>query len=87
MTEPEPGSIIELLLDDQNKDAVEELVTQFVEKIEGEVAIKDTAISKGIKDEFSSLTTEINDSQQPRSRNIISEIIKTCYLFHAKMSK
>jgi len=86
-TEVEPGSVIEILMDDQNKDGVDELVTTFVEKIDAEVGLKDTAITKGIKDEHTALVNEITDSQNSRSRNIISMIIKTCSQFQAKMAK
>ena len=86
-TEVEPGSVIEILMDDQNKDGVDELVTTFVEKIDAEVGLKDTAITKGIKDEHTALVNEITDSQNSRSRNIISMIIKTCSQFQAKMGK
>ncbi len=86
-SEIEPGSIIEILTDEQNKDGVDELVTTFVEKIDAEVGLKDTAITKGIKDEHTALVNEITDSQNSRSRNIISMIIKTCSQFQAKMGK
>ncbi len=86
-SEVEPGSVIEILMDDQNKDGVDELVTTFVEKIDAEVGLKDTAITKGIKDEHTALVNEITDSQNSRSRNIISMIIKTCSQFEAKMGK
>lgn len=43
----ELGSTIELLCDGENKDAVDEMVTQFQEKIDSEAGIKDAAMTKG----------------------------------------
>ena len=47
VTENEIGGIIELLADETNKDAVDELVTQFIEKIDGEANNKDNLITRG----------------------------------------
>ena len=47
VTEITLGGVIEMLVDTENKDAVDEMVTQFQEKIEAEANAKDSAISKG----------------------------------------
>lgn len=38
--------VIELMVED-NKDAVDEIVTQFIEKVENELTQKDAAMTKG----------------------------------------
>lgn len=38
--------VLELMADD-NKDAVDEIVTQFIEKVENELTQKDAAMTKG----------------------------------------
>lgn len=52
VTTLEIGGIIELLIDTENKDAVEELVTQFIERIDAEAGIKDALMTKGWKTEW-----------------------------------
>ena len=69
------GSVIDILIDDQNKDAVDELVTQFIEKIEADAASKDSQITKGRQTEWNQITKSIYENQHSRGRQIISEII------------
>ena len=38
--------VLELMVED-NKDAVDEIVTQFIEKVENELTQKDAAMTKG----------------------------------------
>jgi hypothetical protein len=76
-TEIETGTVLDILTSNDSNEGVDELVTQFIEKIEQEASAKDTAISKGVANEWKSIQSNIQDSQQTRSRNIISEIIKT----------
>ena len=44
--EIEAGGVLEILADDQNKDAIDELVTAFVEKVEENARRIDTQITK-----------------------------------------
>ena len=70
------GSTCELLVDD-NKDAVDDIVTQFQEKIDQEATAKDSAVSKGWQNEWRTIQTDLYESQHMRGRNIINEIITT----------
>jgi len=79
--------VLELLADQENKDAVEELVTQFIEKIEAEASLKDGLITKGWKNEWAHIQAEILESQHMRGRNIINEIIATTAKFSSNISK
>ena len=56
------GTVIDILIDDSNKDAVDELVTQFVEKIEAEAASKDSLITKGRTQEWNAKQKDIYDN-------------------------
>ena len=56
------GSVIDILIDDQNKDGVDELVTQFIEKIEADAANKDSLITKGRQTEWNQITKDIYES-------------------------
>ena len=56
------GSVIDILIDDQNKDAVDELVTQFIEKIEADAASKDSQITKGRQTEWNQITKSIYEN-------------------------
>ena len=49
----EVGGVLELLSDEQNKEAVDELVTQFIERIEQEAGTKDSLMTKGRQAEWS----------------------------------
>lgn len=52
VTSIELGGVLELLVDTENKDAVEELVTQFIERIDAEASAKDALMTKGWKTEW-----------------------------------
>ena len=71
------GGVLDVLSDIDNKDAVDELVMFFIEKIEGEVTNRDSAITKGRLIEWQQIQTNMTDSQHTRGRQIISEIIMT----------
>lgn len=86
-TEIETGTVLDILTSNDSNEGVDELVTQFIEKIEQEASAKDTAISKGVANEWKSIQSNIQDSQQTRSRNIISEIIKTTKHFYDAIGK
>jgi len=61
------GTALEVILDD-NKDAVDEIVTQFVEKIEAEAGVKDSMITKGRNGEWTALAEGIQQAQHNRGR-------------------
>ena len=44
--------MLDILSDDQNKDALDELITQFTEKIESEIGNKDSAMTKDRNNEW-----------------------------------
>ena len=69
------GGVLDVLSDIDNKDAVDELVTFFIEKIEGEAGTRDSLISKGRLNEWQAIQSNMVESQHTRSRQIISEII------------
>ena len=46
------GGVLEILIDDTNKDSVDELVTQFIEKIEAEASAKDSQMTKSRNTEW-----------------------------------
>ncbi len=71
------GGVLEILIDDSNKDAVDELVTQLIEKIDGEASAKDSQMTKSRQTEWVNIQNNIIDSQHTRGRQIISEIIET----------
>ena len=71
------GTVLDILADDTNKEAVDELVGQFIEKIEAEAQSKDNLITKGRSTEWQKITKDIQDGQKSRERQIISEIIET----------
>lgn len=70
------GTALEVILD-ENKDAVDEMVTLFIEKIEGEANNKDGLITRGRVGEWQALENKIKEDQNTRSRQIICEIIET----------
>ena len=70
------GTVVDVLID-ESKDAVDELVTLFIEKIENEANLKDGAIARGRNGEWNARTTEIIEAQHTRGRQIIQEIIST----------
>jgi len=86
-TEITIGGVLDLLVEQDNKDAVEELVTQFVEKIESEVSNKDTAMKKGWQSEWNKIMLDIQEGQHIRGRNIINEIIQTADNFTNAVGK
>ena len=69
--------MLEILIDDTNKDSVDELVTQFIEKIEAEASAKDSQMTKSRNTEWQTIHSTLVDSQHNRGRQIISEIIQT----------
>ena len=71
------GGVLEILIDDTNKDSVDELVTQFIEKIEAEASAKDSQMTKSRNTEWQTIHSTLVDSQHNRGRQIISEIIQT----------
>jgi len=75
------GSTIELLVETENKDAVDEIVTQFQEKIDQEAGLKDQMMAKGCTNEWKQIAENLKESQFLRGRNIISEIIETAKAF------
>ena len=48
----EAGGVLDILSDDQNKDALDELITQFTEKIESEIGNKDSAMTMDRNNEW-----------------------------------
>ena len=64
------GTVVDVLID-ESKDAVDELVTLFIEKIEHEAGLKDGAITRGRNGEWNARTTEIIEAQHTRGRQII----------------
>ena len=56
------GTVIDILIDDSNKESVDELVTQFVEKIEAGAASKDSLITKGRTQEWNAKQKDIYDN-------------------------
>ena len=62
-TEIETGTVLDILTSNDSNEGVDELVTQFIEKIEQEASAKDTAISKGVANEWKSIQSNIQDSQ------------------------
>ena len=64
------GTVVDVLID-ESKDAVDELVTLFIEKIDGEALLKDGAITRGRNGEWNARTTEIIEAQHTRGRQII----------------
>ena len=75
------GGVIEILVDDTNKDAVDELVTQFIEKIDTEASAKDSQMTKQRNTDWSNITSTIEENQRTRGRQIIQEIIQTTTQF------
>ena len=69
------GTALEIILE-ENKDAVDELVTTFIEKIENEAGNKESLITKGRNTEWSQKQQELIDKQFQRSREIICEAIE-----------
>lgn len=66
-----------MLADDQNKDAIDELVLMFGEKVEENVRIRENQITKSRDNEWKNITQSMLDNQHMRGRQIISEIIST----------
>lgn len=64
------GTVLDVITD-ENKDAVDELVTLFVEKIEAEAGLRDGLITKGRNGEWTQRTQEIIEAQHSRGRQII----------------
>lgn len=65
--EQSAGTALETILDD-NKDAVDELVTTFIEKIEVEAGQKEGQITKGRNSEWIARTGAITEQQHNRGR-------------------
>ena len=87
VTEITLGGVIEMLIDTENKDAVDEMVTQFQEKIDQEASAKDAMITKGWQTEWRNTMNSLIESQHMRGRNIISEIIETSNGFQDSIGK
>ena len=72
---------------DENKDAVDELVTGFVERIENEINAKDMQVKNERNQLWQRIQNEITEAQHMRGRAIISEIIQTTNDFTTKIRK
>lgn len=83
----EAGGVLDILSDDQNKDALDELITQFTEKIESEIGAKDSAMTKDRNNEWERIKMGLQEAQHSRGRNIINEIIETSNKFQGDVSK
>ena len=70
------NTALEVILD-ENKDAVDEMVTLFIERIEQEANNKDIMITKDRNGEWNAKMANIIESQHMRGREIICEIIET----------
>ena len=55
--------MLDILSDENNKDAVDEIVTQFIEKIESESSVKESLITKGRNTEWTNIQNGITESQ------------------------
>ena len=87
VTSIEAGGVLEIIADDQNKDAVDELVTLFIESIEGVASAKDSAMTKDRNTEWTQMYNSLSDAQLMRDREIVSEIISTTNNFSNAISK
>ena len=87
VTEITLGGVIEMLVDTENKDAVDEMVTQFQEKIDQEASAKDAAMTRGWQTEWKNTMQDVTERQHMRGRNIISEIIETTNAFKDSITK
>lgn len=58
---------MELFADD-NKDAVDEIINQFIEKVENELGQKDAAMTRGRLREWLDIQATLQDNQHSRGR-------------------
>ena len=80
------GSVVELFTSaDEGSDVIGELVTQFVEKIESELGVKQNLMTKGRTAEWNEIMNTLMEGQHSRGRQIISEIIETTNRFRQEI--
>ena len=60
---PAKDDILDLLLDGENKDAVDELINSFIEKVEQKLADEDQTISRMRNAEHTKLVKDTQDGQ------------------------
>ena len=85
--QPEMRDFITELIEEENKDMIDELVLQFCEKVEQEVSARDQDMQREREREWTQIQDEILQSQNMRSRNIIMEIIDTTKMFEDNIRK
>ena len=73
---PAQEEVIELLVDGENKDAVDELINSFSEKLESKLQEEESYISRLRKSEQEKLENDIKDAQYLRNRNVVMEILQ-----------
>lgn len=85
--QPDMRDFITELIEEENKDMIDELVLQFCEKVEHEVSARDQDMQREREREWTQIQDEILQSQNMRSRNIIMEIIDTTKMFEDNIRK
>ena len=75
------------LLEEENKDLIDELINNFTERIDQEIGKRDSRMTTSRDQEWKSIQEEIYRQQNQRNRNIIMEIINTSQAFEQAIRK